>query len=212
MNKQLTIIGASGHGKVIADIALQLNRYDSINFLDDNSSLSEVMGIPVVGRTSDFISYVGISDMIVAIGNACIRRQWIEKLHASGARIPMLLHPHSVIGTNVAIGSGTVVMAGAVINPDTVIGEGCIINTCASVDHDCTLENYVHVAVGAHLAGGVFVKENTWIGAGAVIRNNIHINEECMIGAGAVVVKDIDCSGVYVGVPAEFIVNKRNKE
>ncbi len=210
MNNRLIIIGASGHGKVIADIALCLKKYDSIAFLDDNNSSSEVMGIPVMGKTGDFLSYVETSDIIVAIGNAGIRRQWVEKLHAHNICVPVLTHPHSVIGTNVILGAGTVVMAGAVINPDAVIGEGCIINTCASVDHDCVLENYVHVAVGAHLAGGVFVKENTWIGAGAVIKNNIHINKECMIGAGAVVVKDIDCGGVYVGVPAKPLYGEKN--
>ena len=92
-------------------------------------------------------------------------------------------------------------MAGAVINSDTVIGDGCIINTAASVDHDCMIENYVHVAVGAHLCGTVHVGKNTWIGAGATVSNNINICNDCMIGAGAVVTKDIHEEGIYIGVP-----------
>ena len=103
------------------------------------------------------------------------------------------------------LGTGTLVAAGAVINPGAVIGDGCIINTCASVDHDCVLEDFVHRAVGAHVAGTVSIGAGTWIGAGATVSNNLQICGGCMIGAGAVVIKSITESGTYVGVPAEKI-------
>lgn len=91
------------------------------------------------------------------------------------------------------------------MNPGAVIGKGCIINTCASVDHDCRVEDFVHVSVGAHVAGTVRIGERTWVGAGATVSNNVRICDDCMIGAGAVVVKDIMERGTYVGVPAERI-------
>ena len=96
-------------------------------------------------------------------------------------------------------------MAGAVINPGVGIGKGCIINTCSSVDHDCDVGDYVHIAVGSHLCGTVSVGDGTWIGAGATVINNVFICSDCMIGAGAVVVNDIQESGTYVGVPARRI-------
>ena len=96
-------------------------------------------------------------------------------------------------------------MAGAVINPGVRIGKGCIINTCSSVDHDCTVGDFVHVAVGSHLCGTVSVGDGTWIGAGATVSNNVSICSDCMIGAGAVIVNDIKKSGTYVGVPARRI-------
>ena len=95
------------------------------------------------------------------------------------------------------------IMAGAVINPGTKIGKGCIINTCASVDHDCDIGDYVHVAVGSHVCGTVSVGNQTWIGAGATVINNIYICPECMIGAGAVVIKNIIQNGTYIGIPAK---------
>ena len=94
------------------------------------------------------------------------------------------------------------------MNPETCIGKGCIINTSASVDHDCMLEDYVYISVGAHLAGAVSVGEHTWVGAGAVVKNNIDICSNCMIGAGAVVVKKITEAGTYIGIPAAR-VNKQ---
>lgn len=198
--KQLLIIGASGHGKVVADIA-ELTEYNSILFFDDNDKLKECGKYHVIGKSLDIDKYDG--DFIVAIGNAKIRERLLESL--SERNVPILIHPNSTIASTVEIGGGTVVMAGAVINADAVIGKGCIINTCSSVDHDCIIGNYSHISVGAHIAGNVHVGDRTWIGAGATISNNINICSDCMIGAGAVVIKNINENGTYVGVPARRI-------
>lgn len=198
--KQLVIIGASGHGKVVADIAKK-NGYERIIFLDDNVSLTECGGYAVVGKSSRYAEFD--CDVFVAIGNPKIREKIQTQTELAGKRIPTLIHPSASIAENVSIGKGTVVVAGAVINPDTVIGKGCIINTCASVDHDCVIADFVHVSVGAHVAGTVTIDKYTWIGAGATVSNNISVCGDCMIGAGAVVIRNISESGTYIGVPVE---------
>lgn len=197
---RLIIIGASGHGKVIADIA-EKNGYKKIAFLDDNEDVHECGGYPVVGKSSDAGKMD--ADIIVGIGKATVRKRLLESLKE--AKLVTLIHPNAVVADDVSIGTGTVVMAGAVINPGTRIGEGCIINTCASVDHDCKIEDYVHISVGAHVAGTCNIGGRSWIGAGATVSNNIRVCEDCMIGAGAVVVEDIGESGTYVGCPAKKI-------
>ena len=199
--KKLVIIGASGHGKVVADIAKK-NGYREIQFLDDNRDLKECCGYGVVGGSSDYIKYD--CDMIVAIGNPHIREKIQKQLDNAKKKIPVLIHPKAAVGEKVLIGKGTVIMAGAVVNSDTEIGRGCIVNTCASVDHDCRIGAFVHVSVGGHVAGNVYVGDRTWIGIGAVVSNNISVCEDCMIGAGAVIVKNIKISGTYIGVPAEI--------
>lgn len=200
MNR-LIIIGASGHGKVVADLARN-NGYRSIAFLDDNPPGSAVLGFPVLGKVDLFEKYQD-SDYIVAIGDGAIRKAVQTRLNNAGAHIVTLVHPRAVVGQNVSIGDGSVVMAGAVINPDSILGEGCILNTCASVDHDCKIGSYSHIAVGAHIAGAVAVGSNCWIGAGATVINGASICSNCLLGAGAVAVKDIDTPGTYVGVPAK---------
>lgn len=195
--KQLIIIGAGGHGKVVADIAKK-NGYEDIRFLDDNEKLSECGGYPVIGRSSDSSKYR--CDMFVAIGNAEIRQKIQEQL----GNIATLIHPDAVIADDVKIGAGSVVMAGTVINSGAIIGRGCVINTGSSVDHDCILGDYVHISVGAHLAGAVEVRERTWVGIGAIVSNNLTICSDCMIGAGAVIVKNIFVSGIYEGLPARL--------
>ena len=202
MHKKLIIVGAGGHGKVVADIAIQTKEYQEIAFIDDNSNESECMGIEIIGKSVDVKEYVGKVDFIVAIGNAEIRKKVMCQLVEMGGTFATLIHPTAVIGSRVTIEEGTVVMAGAVLNPHSEIGKGCIVNTHATVDHDCKLGNYVHVAVGAHLCGNVKVGNYTWIGAGVTVRNNTTICENCIIGVGAAVVKNINEAGTYVGVPA----------
>ena len=203
MKTRLAIIGASGHGKVIADIAL-LNGYKEIVFFDHDPSVKKCAGFDVVGRSNTVEAYKENYDIFIAIGKPKTRQKIQEKLETAGVSVVTLIHPKAVIGCDIKIGAGTVVMANAVINPSTNIGKGCIINTGCTVDHDNQIADYVHISVGAHLAGTVSIGEKTWIGAGAVVSNNVKITGNCIIGAGAVVVKDILEAGTYVGVPAQL--------
>jgi sugar O-acyltransferase (sialic acid O-acetyltransferase NeuD family) len=201
MKNKLLIIGASGHGKVVADIALKMNEWKTIAFLDDDESIKSFLGISVIGKSNEAIKYKSEWNIFVGIGNNTTRELLQEKLENEGANIPTLIHPSAVIGEQVEIGIGTAVMAGTVINCCTKIGKGCIVNTGATIDHDNLLENYVHISPGVHLAGNTKVGNKTWLGIGSIISNNVTIINDCNIGAGAVVVKDINVSGTYVGVP-----------
>ncbi len=209
---KLLIIGAGGHGRVTADIALKMNRWQEIAFLDDNDSLAASMGIRVMGNSSDVYRYLDEYDIFVAIGDNLTRELILSQLETEGASIPILIHPSAVIGTNVDIGAGTVVMAGVVINCCSRIGKGCIINTGATIDHDNIIENYVHISPGVNTAGCVHIGKSTWIGIGAIISNNVKIISGCTIGAGAVVVKNINKVGKYVGIPASILKERQYYE
>ena len=198
--KRIIIIGASGHGKVVADIAA-LNGYESIIFLDNDPAASSCDGYPVAGMDTQAGEFEG--DVFVAVGNADNRKKLTERY--SGRHFPVLVHPSAVVAKSATVGDGTVIMAGAVINPGAKIGKGCIVNTCSSVDHDCVLGDFCHVSVGAHLSGTVTVGSGSWLGAGSTIINNVSVCEKCIIGAGAVVIKNIDEPGTYAGVPARRI-------
>lgn len=203
MKSRLLIVGASGHGKVVADTAKKMNRYECIEFLDDNEKLSSCLGYSIVGN--QYYEEIGINDeLIVAIGDPDTREHLQNDYQNRKIRMATLIHPNAIIGQHVEIGCGTVVMAGAVINSDTIIGKGVIINTASSIDHDGRIDDFVHVSVGAHLAGGVHVGNKSWIGVGAAVNNNIEICNGCIIGSGSVVVRNLMKSGVYMGTPARF--------
>lgn len=199
MNKNIIIIGAGGHGKVVSDIAKEVG-YNQIFFLDDNDSLKKCNNYEVIGKIKNFNNYYD-SDFFVAIGNNEERKKIISIL----PNLVTLVHPSAVIGSNVELGKGTVIMPGVVINACTKIGDGCIINTCSSIDHDCKIGNYTHISVGAHLAGNVSIGDNDCLGIGSIVKNNVLICSNTMIGAGAVVVKNICKEGTYIGVPAKKI-------
>ncbi len=205
MKDKLLIIGASGHGKVVVDIAIKMNRWMSISFLDDDENIKYSMGIDVIGKSADAFKYIKEYDIFVAIGNNATREKIQERLETEGAVIPILIHPNAVIGEQVKFGVGTVVMAGTVINCCSEIGKGCIINTGSTIDHDNFIEDYVHISPGVHTAGTVKIGKGTWLGIGSKVSNNLNIISGCRVGAGAVVVKDITEPGTYVGVPARRI-------
>ncbi|SHF21972.1 acetyltransferase [Alkalibacter saccharofermentans] len=205
MKNKLIIIGASGHGKVVADIAIKMNKWQSIAFLDDDESIKTSIGLEVIGKTADAFTYKDEADFFVAIGSNTTREKIQEKLEEEGMSVIKLIHPSAVIGTEVEIGMGTAVMAGVVVNSSTRIGKGCIINTSASLDHDNVIEDYVHISPGVRTAGSVSIGKGTWIGIGSVISSNVNICSGCKVGAGAVVVKDITEPGTYVGVPVRKI-------
>lgn len=201
--RSVIVIGASGHGKVVADI-VQKSGDNVVGFLDDNLQLNtSVIGFPVLGTVSDYRNYN--AEFVIAIGNAEIRERIAKDLE--GVKWYTAIHPSAIIsGIGVDIREGTVVMPNAVINTGSTIGKHCIINSSAVVEHDNRIADFVHVSVGAKLAGNVCVGKGTWIGIGVSVSNNVNICSSCMIGAGAVVIKDIRDAGTYVGVPAKKLV------
>lgn len=210
---KLLILGAGGHGKVVADIANILGQWDSISFLDDKKDLKEVMGFPVIGKLMDYKAFKNdFKNAFIAIGNNSLRLSWLERLYKEGFIIPTIIHPQSIISKFISIDYGTVVMAGVVVNTGTSIGRGCIINTGSSIDHDCKLGDGVHISPGAHIGGTAIIGSGAWLGIGSSIVNNIIIGNNSIVAAGAAVLENIPDNVIVAGVPAiikKVRVNKR---
>ncbi|MEG1547529.1 MAG: acetyltransferase [Clostridia bacterium] len=201
MNKDVIILGAGGHGKVIMDI-IKKNGDAVVGFLDDNPQDGFLCGLPVLGPICAIENYREQATFVLAVGSNETRKLLAETF---AARWYTAIHPSAQISEDVKIGAGTVVMANAVINASSIIGKHCIINTGAIVEHDNTIGDYVHLSPQAVLCGTVQVGALSHIGAGAVVINNITIGERVTLGAGAVVVRNICEPGTYVGVPARRI-------
>jgi sugar O-acyltransferase (sialic acid O-acetyltransferase NeuD family) len=207
-SERLLILGASGHGKVVGDCAMAVAGCE-IRYFDDRWPVLDFCGPwPVIGTGESFFAEAGTGGRaFVAIGNVATRLAWLHRLKTAGISVATVIHPRSVISPHAVIGAGGLVVAG-VININARLGLGCIINTAATVDHDCVLDDGVHVCPGAHLAGDVRVGESSWLGIGCVVRQGVRIGARVTVGAGAVVVADVPDGLTVVGVPARPLKKK----
>lgn len=204
----LLILGAGGHGKVIAETAMLCKSFENISFLDDRAELKSVISVNVIGRFDDYIKLKqGYDYAFVALGNNQLRKLWIEKLLDFGYKIATIIHPMSSVSDYAKIGYGSCVLSGAVVGPVCDIGIGCIINNNSNIPHDCSIGDYNHISCGAVLGGGVSTKNGTLIGLNSTIINQINIGQNCVIAAGSVVVCDFPDNVLVAGIPAQIKKN-----
>jgi sugar O-acyltransferase (sialic acid O-acetyltransferase NeuD family) len=195
----MNIYGASGHGKVIIDIAESINiSIDQI--FDDNKNIDSLNDRAVTHVLNKSLLD---SDTIIAIGNNKIRKKVVDSF--KGKISDAIIHNSAIISPNAIVEKGTVIMSNACVNSSTAIGKHCIINTASTIDHDCVLGNYVHISPNAAIAGNVIINEGTQVGIGAVVIPGIKIGKWVTIGAGAVIIKDIPDHAVVVGNPGKII-------
>jgi sugar O-acyltransferase (sialic acid O-acetyltransferase NeuD family) len=203
MLMHLAILGASGHGKVVADAAEQAG-WRSITFFDDAcTQLSENGPWRVQGDTIALIERLSEFDgVVVGIGNNRIRAIKHSELADGGAKLVSIVHPSAVVSPYAAINCGTVVFANAVVNAFASIGAGVIINTGAIIEHDCMIGDFAHISPNAVLAGGVALGQQVWVGACSSVRELVSVGRASIIGMGAVVTKNVSSDVTVVGNPA----------
>jgi sugar O-acyltransferase (sialic acid O-acetyltransferase NeuD family) len=209
--KKLLVIGAGGHGSVVADTAEAMGNWQNIEFVDDRfPGLNQFYKWKVIGNTQSLDTYSKHDvDVIVAIGNNKTRMSYITKLLQAGFHLATIVHPDAYVSPLSTIGMGTVVFAKCVVNAGSHIGVGSILNTGCTVDHGCMVGNGVHISPGAHIAGEVRIGDLSWIGIGASVIQRITIGSNVMVGAGAAIIRDIPDHAKVVGVPGRIISEGR---
>lgn len=205
MNR-IAIYGASGHGKVVAEIA-ELSGWQEIVFFDQEADKIQKNGVwPVEGNFEELLTHKDDFDAaLVAIGNNQIRTDRSELLINSGIELATLIHPSAIVSRHSTVGKGTVIMANVAVNPFVAIGDHVIVNSGAIVEHDCCIENGAHICPGVSLAGEVRVGRGAWVGIGATVIQQRRIGEQSIIGAGSVVIEDIPSHATACGVPTKLI-------
>jgi acetyltransferase EpsM len=208
----LVIWGASGHALVVLDILIPQKNYKIVGLIDSiNTEIhgTELKGFPVLGGREklSYLKTTGTNCGFVAIGNNNARMHEGTYLRSLGFDVIRVINPQSIISPDIKIGSGTLICAGATIIAASQIGQDVIINTSSSVDHECVIEDGVHIGPGVHIGGRTTIKQGAWIGIGATISDRITIGANSIIGAGSVVVRDIPSNVVAYGVPAKVIRN-----
>lgn len=205
--------GATGQAKVLRE-CMRDSGLKLVALFDNNPALvSPFPDTPLYCGRSGFEEWIVKTPLsravgfLVAIGGDKGRErvEIQEYLQACGLTPLVARHRSAFVADDAKIGGGSQVLAHSAVCVETVLGRGCIINTGATVDHECRLDDGVHVAPGAHLAGCVEVGAYAMIGAGAVVSPRVKIGKNALVGAGAVVVEDVAPDTVVVGNPARIL-------
>lgn len=201
--RRLAILGASGHGKVVADAALA-GGWDQVVFYDDKHPVVMSVGPwSVYGTRAELIDHrARFTSAIVAIGDNRARLELHQALLLHRVPMASVIHPNAAISRFATIRSGCMIAAGAVVSAFAEIGDAAIVNTGASVDHDCVLGAGVHIGPGSRLGGNVTIGERAWVGIGASIRQDVAIGCDAVVGGGAMVVRPVAAGEIVAGVPA----------
>lgn len=205
----LYVYGASGHGKVVAEVCIQAKLPALIGFIDDDPDKlgEELLGLPVLGGAQHLGSQAQEATIGVVLGIGDNQQRKLTAARCTRWNISLVkaVHPAADVASSAVIGAGTIVMPGAIVNPDARIGEGAIINSGAIVEHDCIIGSYSHLSPNATVGGGGIVGPSCHLGIGSVVLPNVKIGESTTIGAGAVVLEELPAMVTAVGVPARVI-------
>lgn len=207
LKKPVAIIGYSGHAYVVIDILLNSGRLVT-SYCDAIEKQRNPYHLQYLGKETEVIKKLKKFDFFACVGNNNIR----EKIHLQMSEFlgnPInAIHPSAVISSSVILHDGIMIAANATINPLVELGRGVICNTSCSIDHECVIGDFAHIAPGSVLCGNVKVGAKSFIGANSVIREGITIGNNVMIGAGTVVVKDIPDNTTVVGNPQRILTRK----
>jgi sugar O-acyltransferase (sialic acid O-acetyltransferase NeuD family) len=210
LKKPVAIVGYSGHAFVIIDILLSAGRLVTA-YCDQEEKSSNPYHLSYLGKESEVIHQLKNYDFFACVGHNGIR----EKIHTQLSQYlgnPInAIHPSAVISASVRMGDGVMIAANATLNPMVEIGRGVICNTSSSIDHECVIGDFAHIAPGAVLCGNVNIGRSTFVGANSVIRQGITIGNNVTIGAGTVVVKDIPDNAMVIGNPGRQMVKKSSR-
>lgn len=186
MMQKIALIGGGGHARVIIDLLHACNQeqpqYELVGIYDD-SEATEILGFPRLGTLTDLASHNQTVQLLTALGNNGLR----EKLAITYPQLKFatLIHPSAIIGSDVHIGEGTVVMAGCIIQANATVGNHCIVNTGAIVDHDVHIGDYTHIAQRVTLTGGVQVGTRCLLNAGTIVAPWQTITDQTILPIGS---------------------------
>lgn len=196
--EKVILQGGGEHARVVLDCLLDTGV--NVVGLFDPAYSGELMGVPQRGVYDPEAEKDARA--IVAIGDNRLRKKVVQRTKHGFANA---IHTTAIVSKHSSFGAGNMILHGAIIQAQAIIGNHVIINTRAQVDHDCFVDDFVHLAPGAILCGRVQVGEGSFVGAGAVVLPGTNIGKWATVGAGAVVTRDIPDYAVAMGNPARVV-------
>lgn len=205
INKNVILIGYSGHAAVAADIFMLMN-YNIVGYIDKNINNVNPYKLEFLGNddTFEYRNHLG-TKLFISIGDNTLRKHVAEKYSALGFYFANAIHPTAVVSSEIILATNILIGAMSIIQSGSVIEEGVICNTRSTIEHDCTIKKYAHIAPSTTLCGNVTVGEGSLIGAGAIAVPNLIIGNNVTVGAGSVIIHNIEDNKKVAGNPSREI-------
>jgi UDP-N-acetylbacillosamine N-acetyltransferase len=210
MREKLVIWGAGSTALVVADIIRLRDQYEICGFLDSinpERAQTKFCGSSILGGEEQLDSLLqqGVTHVIFGFSVGRVRLRLTQLARVKAFHLATAVHPQAIIASDVRVGAGTIVFAGAVVNPGSRLGENVLIATCASVDHECAIADGAWINAGAHLGGRVVVEQAATVELGAIVGGGLRIGAGSVVGAGSLVLDDIPSGVLAYGRPAKVI-------
>ena len=204
MNKEVIIIGYSGHSYEIIE-SLMSNNYTIKGYCEPKAKINNPFSIKYLGNEfqKNPKEFIENNSFIIAIGDNKKRIEIGKYILENKGDLVNAIHPSSSISKGSKIGKGNFIGRNSNLNYNSILEDNIIINTSSIIEHESKIESGVHIGPGAVICGGVIVKKESFIGANSIIKENIIIGNNVIIGAGSVVISDVPDNSIFYGNPAK---------
>ena len=202
LSRPIIVLGTGGHAKVVIEALLQAGR-EIIGVTEHTiSGSNEYYGVKILGNDDVVDNYLPTDVVLVngvgSMPDKDLRREINNRMEGKGFQFTQVIHPSSIISSDVNVYAGVQIMAGVVVQPGVSIGKSSVINTGSNVDHDCVIHDNCHLAPSVTLSGNVVVKNGTHIGTGTSVIQGISIGSDCIVAAGSIIHHDIPDKTKYI--------------
>ena len=211
MTTTIVVVGAGGFGREVLDVL------DAVigagadlavgGVVDDAPSPVNLRRLAArrvthLGGLDEWLRLDDDALHLIGVGSPAARRRIDERLKDAGRSPATLVHPAAVIGSQVAIGEGSVVCGGVQVSTNVRLGRHVHLNPNATIGHDAEIGDHVSINPAATVSGECHVGAETLIGAASVVLQGLAIGERCVVGAAACVTRSVRPGSVVRGVPA----------
>jgi sugar O-acyltransferase (sialic acid O-acetyltransferase NeuD family) len=201
---KIILIGAGGHAHACIDVIEQHGGYQIAGLVGKSEEMhARHFGYSVIATDGDLPQLAkDYRYALITLGQIQTpdhRMRLYQQATELGFQLPTIITPCAHISRRATIGSGSIVMHGAIVNAGVRVGNNCIINTRALLEHDATVEDHCHISTGAIVNGDVHIGSGSFVGSGSVIKEGITLGKRCVVGMGLSVRHNQADQGRFVG-------------
>ena len=214
--QKLLIYGASGLGREILDMLIDMNsidpKYEILGWIDDGVSPGAVLNeVPVLGN----ISYINRADpcaVVLAIADPHIKEKLFNEIKERNSQIsfPIIIHPSSSVSSLSELDEGVIIARFCWVTANTKIGKCVLLNTRCDVGHDSKIGDFSSLMPSVNISGNVTIGKKTYIGVQSALMQGLKVGDESVIGIGSKVMTNVPSNCTVLGNPAK-IIQRREK-